>query len=604
MSSFGPPLTSTDATRCPGPVPPVTAGLPPLRTLRDLDRRIEGCRACGLHRGRGRPVTSEGPVHADLMIVGDVPRRHEDLQGRPFAGAAANVLDNAMLDAGVLRAEVHLTSVVRCRPEDDRAPTADRGRHLPAAPARPGGARRAARDRRPRRHRDRRPARAAGLHRARRRLPSRRPPGHHPGADLPPDRRGPRPAAGGRRAPARPRGGQGGARRAAAHRRARPWRTCGRVARSEPSRRRRAARRRRQLEPRRWVDGSASSACARPARTAPAPSPQRWRATSSRVTWSPSPASSAPARPASCRAPRPSSASRRRSPRRRSCWSGTTRAALPLVHCDVYRLDRLGDVLELGDEVLAPDVVTFVEWGDAVATLLPDDRWEVDLRAIERAVDGGDGRPGADETARPVPPTGPSATACVATHRGTPQPPRPREFAAARGDATPTRDAGPTEGSADARARDRVVHLPVLGRARRRRTGPRLRIARSPSPPRRVPRAGAAVLPRPGRHRRVDRVGGVAVGLGPGLYTGLRVGIATAQTFAAALDAADRGGQRARRAGLPRPPHPAGHLRRHRRAPRRAVLGALPALARRRPADRRAPARHRRGPRRRARVAR
>jgi tRNA threonylcarbamoyladenosine biosynthesis protein TsaE len=55
---------------------------------------------------------------------------------------------------------------------------------------------------------------------------------------------------------------------------------------------------------------------------------------------------------------------------------------LPMVHCDVYRLDRLGDVLELGDEVLAPDVVTFVEWGDAIATLLPPDHIEVELTSV------------------------------------------------------------------------------------------------------------------------------------------------------------------------------------------------------------------------------
>lgn len=52
---------------------------------------------------------------------------------------------------------------------------------------------------------------------------------------------------------------------------------------------------------------------------------------------------------------------------------------LRLVHVDVYRLDRLGDVLDLGEEVFAPDVVTFIEWGDAVATVLPDDRLDVEL---------------------------------------------------------------------------------------------------------------------------------------------------------------------------------------------------------------------------------
>lgn len=52
---------------------------------------------------------------------------------------------------------------------------------------------------------------------------------------------------------------------------------------------------------------------------------------------------------------------------------------LRLVHADVYRLNHLQDVLDLGDEVFAPDAATFVEWGDAVATVLPDDRLDAEL---------------------------------------------------------------------------------------------------------------------------------------------------------------------------------------------------------------------------------
>ncbi len=51
-----------------------------------------------------------------------------------------------------------------------------------------------------------------------------------------------------------------------------------------------------------------------------------------------------------------------------------------LVHVDVYRLDRLQEVMELGEEtLLGPDEVTFVEWGDTVKGLLPLDRLEVML---------------------------------------------------------------------------------------------------------------------------------------------------------------------------------------------------------------------------------
>ncbi|MFN2557837.1 MAG: tRNA (adenosine(37)-N6)-threonylcarbamoyltransferase complex ATPase subunit type 1 TsaE [Nitriliruptorales bacterium] len=53
---------------------------------------------------------------------------------------------------------------------------------------------------------------------------------------------------------------------------------------------------------------------------------------------------------------------------------------LDLVHVDVYRLDRLQEVIELGEEtLLGPDEVTFIEWGDTVEALLPPDRLEVVL---------------------------------------------------------------------------------------------------------------------------------------------------------------------------------------------------------------------------------
>lgn len=56
------------------------------------------------------------------------------------------------------------------------------------------------------------------------------------------------------------------------------------------------------------------------------------------------------------------------------------RGRLPLVHVDVYRLERVQELYDLGfEEVLDPDKVTVVEWGDAVVTLLDPDRLDVRL---------------------------------------------------------------------------------------------------------------------------------------------------------------------------------------------------------------------------------
>ena len=52
---------------------------------------------------------------------------------------------------------------------------------------------------------------------------------------------------------------------------------------------------------------------------------------------------------------------------------------LPVVHADVYRLDRVQDVLDLGLDEIAEDGVLLVEWGDAVGGLLPPEHLIVEL---------------------------------------------------------------------------------------------------------------------------------------------------------------------------------------------------------------------------------
>lgn len=57
---------------------------------------------------------------------------------------------------------------------------------------------------------------------------------------------------------------------------------------------------------------------------------------------------------------------------------------IPLVHLDVYRLDHLQELADLGiAEMLDDGGVTLVEWGDVVSPALPSDFLEVRLAPAE-----------------------------------------------------------------------------------------------------------------------------------------------------------------------------------------------------------------------------
>ena len=90
--------------------------------LTALRERIGDCRRCGLATGRTELVFGEGAAEARLMFVGEGPGHEEDLSGRPFVGAAGQLLDRMIAAIGLAREQVYICNVVKCRPPGNRDP--------------------------------------------------------------------------------------------------------------------------------------------------------------------------------------------------------------------------------------------------------------------------------------------------------------------------------------------------------------------------------------------------------------------------------------------------------------------------------------------------
>lgn len=96
----------------------------PGATLDELAAAVGGCVRCPrLVASRSRPVPGVFPAAARLLLVGEAPGAAEDVAGRPFCGRAWQLLDELLAGAGLPRAEVAVTNVVKCRPERNRTPT-------------------------------------------------------------------------------------------------------------------------------------------------------------------------------------------------------------------------------------------------------------------------------------------------------------------------------------------------------------------------------------------------------------------------------------------------------------------------------------------------
>ena len=95
------------------------------RLLEPLRQKALECRDCRLCKTRNRVAFGEGSLDAPVVFVGEGPGREEDLQGRPFVGAAGQLLTKIIQAMKLQREEVYITNVVKCRPPENRPPEPD-----------------------------------------------------------------------------------------------------------------------------------------------------------------------------------------------------------------------------------------------------------------------------------------------------------------------------------------------------------------------------------------------------------------------------------------------------------------------------------------------
>jgi len=95
------------------------------RRLEQLRSQVEHCVKCRLAKTRTHVVFGEGYPNAGMVFVGEAPGENEDLQGRPFVGAAGNILTQFIEQMGLSRRDVFICNVIKCRPPNNRDPQAD-----------------------------------------------------------------------------------------------------------------------------------------------------------------------------------------------------------------------------------------------------------------------------------------------------------------------------------------------------------------------------------------------------------------------------------------------------------------------------------------------
>jgi DNA polymerase len=68
-------------------------------------------------------VFGDGNPDADIVFIGEAPGKNEDLQGKPFVGAAGKFLNEMLASINLSREDIYITNIVKYRPPENRDPS-------------------------------------------------------------------------------------------------------------------------------------------------------------------------------------------------------------------------------------------------------------------------------------------------------------------------------------------------------------------------------------------------------------------------------------------------------------------------------------------------
>lgn len=92
------------------------------KSLKELHQYYAVHNSCKLKETATQPVYEIESPSSGILFIGEAPGRNEDLQGRPFVGAAGKFLDELLKTIDLKRDEVYVTNVVKYRPPNNREP--------------------------------------------------------------------------------------------------------------------------------------------------------------------------------------------------------------------------------------------------------------------------------------------------------------------------------------------------------------------------------------------------------------------------------------------------------------------------------------------------